>query len=191
MKLSDTLPKRLDKLFINNIHHSKNHTMKHILILTVFGLLANLSFAVTKPRTLESSATEKADLIFHKEFTGSITRKSSDMKNAVQVATIENVALYGTQTIDGVALIAEDRILVKNQADQTQNGIYVIKSETWIRATDMDEAAEIQNSIVQVISGTVNNYTSWTCLVNNIVLGTTQITFVKVIGDDSSGPSVE
>ena len=45
-------------------------------------------------------------------------------KSSVKAATTANITLSGTQTIDGVALIAGDRVLVKNQNTGSQNGYY-------------------------------------------------------------------
>ena len=47
------------------------------------------------------------------------------IKQPCRVATTANLTLSGTQTIDGVAVVADDRVLVKNQTTATQNGIYV------------------------------------------------------------------
>jgi len=56
----------------------------------------------------------------------------------VRVATTGNITLSGTQTIDGVSVVAGDRVLVKDQTDQKTNGIYVVASGSWTRATDAD-----------------------------------------------------
>ena len=46
-----------------------------------------------------------------------------DIKDSVKVATTANITLSGTQSVDGVSLSADDRVLVKDQSTATQNGI--------------------------------------------------------------------
>src|SRR5918995_879202 len=58
-------------------------------------------------------------------------------KQPVLLATTANITLAGEQSIDGTTT-SEDRVLVKNQTDTTQNGIYVSSSGAWARATDFD-----------------------------------------------------
>ena len=67
-------------------------------------------------------------------------------------------------TLDGVTLVANDRVLVKNQTDAKQNGIYVVTtvgdgSTNWVltRATPEDQPAELTGgSFVFVEQGSVN-----------------------------------
>jgi len=103
---------------------------------------------------------------------------------AVACATTENLeSLSGEQTIDGV-LTSESRVLVKNQSTASQNGIYVTASGSWSRAADMDSAAEVPHSFVFVSGGTTQKDTGWVCTnePENIVLGTTAITFAQFSG---------
>lgn len=85
-------------------------------------------------------------------------------KNAVRVKTIGNVALSGIQTIDGTAGTADSRVLVNSQTDPTQNGIWLMKSGAWVRATDADSGDEILTSTVAVTAGTLYKNTQWTDL---------------------------
>lgn len=80
----------------------------------------------------------------------------SSFKKAVRAATTANITLSGTQTIDGIAVVAGDRVLVKDQATASQNGIYVVASGAWTRATDADAASEMAGAVVNVDSGTTN-----------------------------------
>lgn len=66
-----------------------------------------------------------------------------DSKQSVRVATTANIALTGLQTIDGVVLVAGDRVLVKDQAAAKDNGIYVAAVGVWSRAADADSAAKL------------------------------------------------
>lgn len=59
-------------------------------------------------------------------------------KAPVKVATTTNITLSGTQTIDSVAVAVDDRVLVKDQADTTENGIYEVQTGAWRRAADFN-----------------------------------------------------
>src|SRR5262245_40188698 len=67
----------------------------------------------------------------------------NDFKDSVRAATTANITLSGAQTIDGVSAIAGDRVLVKDQTTGSQNGIYVVASGSWTRATDFDTSGEV------------------------------------------------
>lgn len=89
--------------------------------------------------------------------------------------------------VDGVTLATNNRILIKNQATGTENGIYTVNaSGAPTRATDSDTQADILGTAVYVANGTSNGGTRWVC--NNtgtITLGTTAITFVQFSGASS------
>ena len=109
---------------------------------------------------------------------------ASDIKRTVQCATTGAIALSGLQTIDGVALAAGSRVLVKNQASAAQNWIYTVSAGAWVRALDANESAECTpGHLVIVEAGTVNAGSVWQ-LSNTTapVLGTTALNFVRVLG---------
>lgn len=105
-----------------------------------------------------------------------------DWKPSVRVATTANITLSGTQTIDGVAVVAGDRVLVKNQTTGANNGIYVVASGAWTRALDADANAEVTaNMACFVAEGTTLADTQWSLTTNDaIVLGTTSLTFAQI-----------
>ena len=107
-----------------------------------------------------------------------------DIKNSVRAATTTNITLSGTQTVDGVALAVGDRVLVKNQTTASQNGIYVVQSGAWTRASDADSNQEVNSGLfVFVEQGTVNGSSGWVLTTPNpITLGTTGLTFVQFSG---------
>lgn len=82
-------------------------------------------------------------------------------KASVNVATTANIALSGTQTIDGVGVIAGNRVLVKNQTNPIENGIWVVGAGSWTRSTDADTDAEINGMVCFVSAGTTNGGQSW------------------------------
>lgn len=104
-------------------------------------------------------------------------------KQEVKAATTANITLSGTQTIDGYAAIAGDRILVKNQTTATNNGIYLVASGAWTRTLDANTSSEIGSATVLVRFGTVNIDTQWTCTNStDPVIGTDNITFGQISG---------
>ena len=107
-----------------------------------------------------------------------------DWKASVRAATTANVTLSGEQTIDGVVLVAGERVLVKDQTTGANNGIYVVSASTWSRGTDADTGAELTASFaVFVEEGTSNSDSGWV-LTNNgtITVGTTALAFTQFTG---------
>jgi len=109
-----------------------------------------------------------------------------DVKASVRAATTANITLSNTQTIDGVALSVGDRVLVKNQTTGSQNGIYVVASSSWTRATDFDNSPDVEVSpgtFFFVEEGTTQADNGY--VVSNdgaITIGTTAITFSQFSG---------
>jgi hypothetical protein len=106
---------------------------------------------------------------------------SFDYKASVRAATTANITLSGTQTIDGVSVIAGDRVLVKNQSTGADNGIYVCAAGAWSRAADADGSTEVTAGMfVSVTEGTANADTFWLLTTNDaITLGSTSLTFAQ------------
>ena len=97
-----------------------------------------------------------------------------DIKAAVRAATTADITLSGLQTIDGIALAAGDRVLVKNQTNLAQNGIYdVVDGGAWTRAEDFDEPAEIAGGeFIFVKEGSVQADTGWVVATPDGEIGT-------------------
>jgi hypothetical protein len=112
-----------------------------------------------------------------------------DWKASVRAATTAAVTLAtdleNGDSLDGVTLATGNRVLVKNQADATENGIYVVKaSGAPDRSTDADTSSEITASFaVFVEEGTVNADSGWT-LTNNgtITVGSSELVFTQFTG---------
>jgi len=85
-----------------------------------------------------------------------------DNKQSVRAATTGPIALSGAQTIDDVVLTAGNRVLVKDQADAKQNGIYLVAAQAWTRTTDADTGAKLNaGARVYIEEGTVNGTKAW------------------------------
>ena len=107
-----------------------------------------------------------------------------DTKASVRVATTANIALTGTQTIDGVLLVAGDRVLVKNQTTASQNGIYVVAAGAWSLAADSDSSAEVTTGLHTFVEqGTTLGGSGWVLTTPMpITVGTTGLTFAQFSG---------
>ncbi|WLH04819.1 phage tail-collar fiber domain-containing protein [Pseudomonas lurida] len=108
-----------------------------------------------------------------------------DFKHSVLVATTANIALSGVQTIDGVLLPADARVLVKNQTAAKENGLYVVSSTgVWKRTQDADSSVEVTPGLfVSVETGTANGDSVWQLVTDApIVLGTTALAFEMAVG---------
>jgi hypothetical protein len=106
-----------------------------------------------------------------------------DAKPSVKAASVGNLTLSGTQTVDGIALVAADRVLVKDQSTASQNGVYLVAAGAWTRAADMDTWVEVPGSYVFVEQGTVNADSGWVATADQGgTLGSTSVTFVQFSG---------
>ncbi|MGS0737966.1 phage tail protein [Pseudomonas sp. GG8] len=105
-----------------------------------------------------------------------------DSKQSVRVATTANIALAGLQAIDTVALVAGDRVLVKNQAVAKDNGLYIVASGVWPRALDADTSTEVTSAlVVSVEQGAALADTRWQLVTDGvIILGSTALVFQDV-----------
>jgi hypothetical protein len=112
-----------------------------------------------------------------------------DYKQAVRVVSTSNVTLAGgaPNSVDGVTLSLNDRVLVVGQTGGAQNGIYYVTTlgsganGTWTRAVDTDTTGELlSGTIVMVTEGTAYADTQWKLTTNDpITIGSTVLTFVQ------------
>ncbi|TMR13820.1 hypothetical protein ETD86_30105 [Nonomuraea turkmeniaca] len=105
------------------------------------------------------------------------------VKPAVRVATTTNIALSGLQQIDGVTLQAGDRVLVKDQTDASQNGLYVAAADAWQRTGDL----LAPNTFVFVSAGTAAD-TGWAISNDEpITVNASPITWAQFTGGGTGG----
>ncbi len=104
-------------------------------------------------------------------------------KEPVRCATTANIVLSGLQAIDGVTVVANDRVLVKNQTTASQNGVYLAAAGAWTRSTDTDLSAEMFGAAVFVSEGTAQGNQQWQLTTDApIVVGTTALAWQQVGG---------
>jgi hypothetical protein len=105
-------------------------------------------------------------------------------------ATLTNTGTLAAFSIDGVSPAQNDRILVKNQTTQLQNGIYTLTtvgsgSVAWVltRATDMDQSVEVDGGdFVFVTGGSTLDNTGWVQTETSVTIGTNNIIFTQFSG---------
>lgn len=120
-------------------------------------------------------------------------KQALDIKDSVHVASTANVALTAGSSgleagdaIDGVTLVAGDRVLLKNQTDASENGIYVAVASggTPARSTDANASVDVTSGMfVFVEEGTANGDQGYVLTTNNVItLNTTNLTFTQFSG---------
>lgn len=133
--------------------------------------------------TNAADASAANDLVTKQQLDAGV--RGLSWKQAVRAASTGTITLAspGT-TLDGVTLAANDRILLKDQATGTQNGIYVwtASGSALTRAVDADTSAEIDSMAVFIESGTVNADRMYVLSTDNPVLDTTALVYSQLGG---------
>jgi len=103
---------------------------------------------------------------------------SKAIKVPCVVASAVNLTLSGEQTVNGIAVVADDRVLVMAQTDPTENGIYDAGSAAWTRAADFDGNRDVVLNSTVVCSVNGQAPIMYRCTATNpIVIGTSNIPF--------------
>ena len=126
-----------------------------------------------------SGVTPTADAHFATKAYVDSTSEGLDVKQSCKVATTANITLSGTQTIDGVAVSADERVLVKDQSTATENGIYLCKASSWVRVDDLAAGADAAGTFTFIEQGSTNADIGFVCTSNkgSAVVGTNNIAF--------------
>ena len=102
-----------------------------------------------------AAADAAGEAVEYNQFIAAIDGRS--WKEPVEAASTANLTLSGEQTIDGQSLVTGDRVLVKDQSTAADNGIYVVDSGAWSRASDADSGDELDDgATVWVKAGSAN-----------------------------------
>jgi hypothetical protein len=110
------------------------------------------------------------------------TSEGLDVKDSCVVISTSNITLANTQTIDGVSLAANNRVLVAGQSTASQNGIYkVVDGGSWTRTDDFAAGADAAGAFTFIEQGTSNADTGWVCSSNkgSAVIGTNNLAFTQ------------
>ncbi len=122
--------------------------------------------AVTLTTGSITTTPSGANDIANKSYVDSVAQGLDAKASCVVATTVNLAALSGLLTIDGITVVAGDRVLVKNQTLTQNNGIYVAASSAWTRALDMDVWAEVPNAFTFIETGTTQADTGWVCTAN-------------------------
>ena len=154
--------------------------------LTSLGTIASLVVTAGTISTTPSAATD----IANKSYVDTIAQ-GLDTKASVVAGTTANISLTGAQTIDGVSVVATDRVLVKNQTAPAENGIYVASATAWARASDMSTWAQVPGAYVFIETGTTLADTGWVCTSNaGGTINVTAMTWAQFSGAGSGVSSI-
>lgn len=155
-------------------------------------LSPNGTGTVKVPSGYDDRSGQDALTLVTKGYVDSV-KQALDIKDSVRVASTANVSLTAGSSgleagdsIDGVTLVAGDRVLLKNQSTASQNGIYVAVASggTPARSTDANASAEVTSGMfVFVEEGTTNGDQGFVLTTNDTInLNTTSLTFTQFSG---------
>jgi hypothetical protein len=166
--------------------NSGTQTLTNKTLSTGISLSASLDANSNKVINLATptSSTDAAN----KAYVDSVSQ-GLDVKQSVRVSTTANIdlstALEASDVIDGVTLVAGNRVLVKHQTSGADNGIYVVQSSgAAVRADDANVSSEVTAGFFTFVEeGTLYGNTGWVLTTDNpITLGSTELTFTQFSG---------
>jgi len=139
----------------------------------VFTDIATTTGTILTTPTIDTNIANKA-------YVDSVAQGLSFKAPALVASTANIPTLSGLLTIDGVTLVAGNRVLVKNQATQSENGIYVASSGAWARSSDANTWDELVAAYLFIEDGDVWGGSSWVDTnQRGGTLGVTPVTFVQ------------
>ncbi|TPJ85517.1 hypothetical protein FJ434_16460 [Mesorhizobium sp. B2-5-13] len=104
------------------------------------------------------------------------------VKGPCKAATSSNITLSGEQTIDGVACVTGDRVLVRAQTTASDNGIWKVDTGVWSRAKDFNNNRDVKTGTMVLVTGGTTSAALWqVTTANPIAIGSTSLTFGKAL----------
>lgn len=114
------------------------------------------------------------------------------VKAPVKAVSTASLTLSGLQTVGGVELYAGDRVLVKDQSDATENGIYVAGTGSWERAKDFDGNRDVvQGTLIVANFGNGEGLLYRVTTADPIVFGESEIAIVSFVDPNQTYPQTE
>ena len=146
------------------------------------GVQANRVDQLASATNTVSGVTPTSDAHFATKGYVDSNAEGLDVKDSCVVIATSNITLSGTQTIDGVSLSADDRVLVAGQSTASQNGIYkVVSGGSWTRTDDLAAGVDAAGAFAFIEQGSTNADTGWVCSSNkgSAVVGTNNLAFTQ------------
>lgn len=104
---------------------------------------------------------------------------SAAVKVPCVAVAIVNTVLSGEQTVNGVPVVAGDRVLATAQTSSVDNGIYEVSSSAWQRTDDFDGNRDALNGTLVVVAAPLVGFYQLTAT-DPVVIGTSALTFTVV-----------
>ena len=159
-----------------NITNSTINSTTIGLVTPSSGFFTNIS---TTTGTISTTPANPTDLV-NKNYVDMFVQGYA-IKAECQVASTGNLTLSGLQTIDGYTTLVGDRVLVKNQTTQAQNGIYVAASGAWARSSDANTWNSLISAFTFIQNGSTQANSGWVCTISTGgTLGTTPVTWSQL-----------
>ncbi|MFY0655410.1 MAG: hypothetical protein JXR12_01400 [Neptunomonas phycophila] len=158
---------------------SKGYIDRKVSEINDTGLYLSLDGGVMNgPITLTEDPTDGRHAVT-KDYVDNNTAGLS-FKEAVRLTTTTNIdSLSGFPQIDGVQTNSGDRVLVKDQTDKIENGIYIVLATEWIRAPDATGTDMQAGTVVYATEGTEHSDSGWILATDGqITIDETPITFI-------------
>lgn len=96
----------------------------------------------------------------------------------------ENISnLFGPQTVDGIALVDGEFVLLNDQTNQAQNGVWIVKTGAWVRRDDCDTWYDLVSAMVVISEGTTYADTQWMCTIDEGLetnLNSSPVTWIQI-----------
>jgi len=153
--------------------------------------------AITTRATAATGATVKGLPLSNAELDANFINLNNFLltnswKEDVLVRAVSNITLSGLQTIDGVTVVAGDRVHVVGQTTAAQNGIYNASSGAWTRSLDADTALKVAGATVTALSGTAQGGLTFTTRFKSTdTLNTTSMAWYQVFDANNVGSTIQ
>lgn len=154
--------------------------------------MANLANSEAIPPLIPSSANiaslevSRAKIF---EIIGNINNLVGSVKGVALAASTGNLTLLGEQTVDNVSLVSGDLVLVKNQVNGIENGLYEVATGVWTRTSDMPKGGSASGAMIFVSQGLTQPNSLWICSnsIGSDIIGTNSLIFNEILTTLSSG----
>ena len=113
------------------------------------GVFTNIA---TTTGTISSTPSSPTDIV-NKQYVDYFAAGLSWKQPANAASTVNIASLSGLLTVDTVSLVSGNTVLVKNQTNAADNGIYVVSSGPWTRSIGADTWDEYVGAIIFIVSG--------------------------------------